>query len=141
MKVLLLVPLITLFLGIYYSLFYYTLMYEPPGPVEFPTLRARLGTIIYHSSDANGVYEGAFNDPNAEEHTYCYYPKGSTQYAQKGGEYIIKRVNSFWECNEGWYGSFTAREGWWITEKEKLWLSQDQYLAESTMESNLVMNK
>lgn len=130
MRTFALIALVIAFLVLYYTVCYYTFVYK--GELrEFPTLRARFGTIIYHSSNVNGVYQGAFNDPNAVEHTYCYYPKGSTQYAGKGGEYIIKRVDSFWECNEGWYGSFTAKEGWWVSEKEKLWWSEEQYLTEN----------
>ena len=115
-----------IFLTFWFSTCYFAFI-KKSEPSEFPLLRARLGTIIYHSSDANGVYEGALNDPNAVWHTYCYYPKGSTQYENKSGEYLIKRADSFWECNEGWYGSFMAKEGWWVSEKEKIWWSEEQY--------------
>ena len=97
---------------------------------EFPALRARLGTIIYHSSDKDSVFQGSFNDPNSVTHTYCYYPKGSTQYPNKGGEYILKQVEDPLECSRDWYSSFTAQEGSWVTEKEKMWLTQQEYEAD-----------
>ena len=129
-----LLGLILIFLIIHLSVFYFAFL-KKSELTEFPALRARFGTIVYHSSNANRVYEGAFNDPNAVNHTYCYYPKESTQYQGKSGEYIIKRVDSFWECNEGWYGSFTAREGWWVSEKEKIWWSQEQYNGDNKQKS------
>lgn len=113
----------------YYFVVYVNFVQKHPID-EFPALRARFGTIVYHSSDKDGVFQGSYNDPNSVEHTYCYYPKGSTQYPNKGGEYIIKLVEDPLECSRDWYGSFTAQEGSWISEKEKLWLTRQEYEAD-----------
>lgn len=83
-----------------------------PEPIEYPTLRERFGTIMWHSSDKDGVFQGSYNDPNAVDHTYCYYPKPETN-----SNLIIKRVDSG-DCSN-WYGQVIFREGSWISEKEK----------------------
>lgn len=121
--------IIIAFILIYYSIIYFALIKETSGE-EFPQLRARFGTIVYHSSDKDGIYQGSFNDPEAVEHTYCYAPKAETQYEKKGGEYMLKRVDSFWECHQNWYGSFTAVEAPWASEREKIWWDREQYLSE-----------
>lgn len=94
-----------------------------------PQLRARLGTILWHSSDRNGRTDEAIYDPNSVAHTYCYYPKGSTQYFNKSGEYIIKREDSG-DCS-GWLGQAIFYEGYWVSEKEKIWWSKEQRLEEN----------
>lgn len=91
---------------------------------DSPELRARLGTIISHSSDRKGRSGEAMLDPNSKSHTYCYYPKGSTLYPNKGGEYIIKREDSG-DCS-GWYGQAIFHEGFWVSEREKIWWSKAQ---------------
>lgn len=107
----------------YYFLAYVLFIKSTP-PDEFPILRARFGTVMWHSSNANGEFLGAFKDPNAVDHTYCYYPKGGTMYQNKGGEYIIKRQDDN-DCS-GWHGQVTFREGAWVSEREKLWWNIDE---------------
>ncbi len=95
---------------------------------DSPQLRARLGTILSHSADRNGRSGEAMLDPNAQSHTYCYYPKGATQYSNKSGEYIIKREDGG-DCS-GWYGMAIFHEGSWVSEREKIWWSKEQQSAE-----------
>lgn len=95
---------------------------------DTPELRARFGTIMWHSSDRNGRTGEAVADPGAVTHIYCYYPKGSTQYPGKSGEYIIKREDSG-DCT-GWYGQAIFYEGSWVSEREKIWWSKNQKLQE-----------
>ncbi len=98
--------------------FSYQIFFHKTDPAEdSPVLRARLGTILWHSSGKDGP-----------SHTYCYYPKGSTQYTNKGGEYIIKREDS--EDCSGWYGQVTFNEGYWVSEREKIWWSEEQKMQE-----------
>lgn len=112
-----LILIIALFLFGYYQLIY-SLFYQNslPGqtaqiPVEnqYPVLRARLGTILSHSSDFGG-----------QEHLYCYYPHTNSLYDNKSGEYIIKRADKIADCQD-WYGMVIFNEGWWVSEKEKIW--------------------
>lgn len=105
------------FLGIWYYLSYLIFFNQGVRLDDSPSLRTRLGTILWHSSDLGG-----------EEHTYCYYPKGSTEYPKKGGEYIIKREDSG-NC-EGFYGQAIFAEGSWVSEREKIWWSKDQRIEE-----------
>ena len=87
---------------------------------EFPVLRNRIGTILWHSGDN-------FNkNPGHEDHIYCFYPSSQASYPNRGGEYIIKRVQSFGDC-QGWHGSVIFNEGWWVSEREKIWWNEDQY--------------
>lgn len=116
---------VSLFLIVYYYLCYISFVKKYPFS-EFPALRVRWGTMMHHSSDSQGRYAGAVNDPKAIEHIYCYWPKGDTQYPNKGGEYIIKRQDDG-NCN-GWFGKAIIPEGWWVSEKEKLWWSLEQKL-------------
>lgn len=118
---------ITVFLVGHYYLIYTVAIKKYPFR-EFPALRVRWGTMMHHSSDGLGRYAGATDDPSAVEHTYCYWPRGDTQYEGKGGEYIIKRQDDG-NC-EGWIGKAVFYEGWWVSEREKLWWSLPQKLEE-----------
>ena len=111
----------------YYFVGYWLLLEEKPNP-EFPYLRVRFGTIMWHSADAKGIPSAAFYDPNAASHTYCYYPKGETSYENKSGEYIIKREDDG-NC-EGWLGQAIFYEGSWVSEREKIWWNKDQKIIE-----------
>lgn len=82
---------------------------EIPVENQYPVLRARLGTILSHSSDYGG-----------QEHLYCYYPHTSSLYDNKSGEYILKRADKIENCQD-WYGMVIFNEGWWVSEKEKIW--------------------
>ncbi len=121
--------LLILALFAWYYLAYSTLIHKDIEAGDSPQLRARLGTILWHSSDKNGRTNEAVLDPNSTAHTYCYYPKGSTQYSSKGGEYIIKREDGG-NC-EGWHGQAVFHEGSWVSEKEKIWWSKNQQLQEN----------
>lgn len=122
--------LLILLFGWYY-LFHQLFLIKDIQVGDSPQLRARLGTILWHSSDRNDKTDQAIFDPNSVAHTYCYYPKGSTQYSNKSGEYIIKRVDNG-DCN-GWYGQASFHEASWVSEKEKIWWSREQRI-----EDNLV---
>lgn len=89
---------------------------------EFPELRARFGTVMWHSEDSNGILDASI-DP--ELHTYCYYPSSGVSYPLKGGEYILKRVKNYQSCN-GWYGIVELKESYWVSEREKLWWDNNQ---------------
>ena len=80
--------------------------------MEYPHLKERLGTILWHSSDKDGVYQGSYNDPYAVDHNYCYYPKPEAETTL-----VIKRVDSG-DCSQ-WYGQIIIREGDWVSEQEK----------------------
>lgn len=108
--------LIIFLLGWYY--FSYQIFFNKNNEVgDSPQLRTRLGTILWHSSDRNGP-----------PHIYCYYPKGSTQYSNKSGEYIMKREDNG-DCS-GWYGEAIFNEGSWVSEIEKIWWNPSQKLAD-----------
>lgn len=96
----------------YYSLFYSNLVYKAPIE-EFPSLRDRLGTILWHSTGT---------EKNA--HVYCYYPTSKENYKNKGGEYIIKRADSINDC-EGWLGAALFNEPKWVSEREKIWWNKE----------------
>lgn len=115
------------FLFLYYFICYKAFSASKP-PNEFPVLKERLGTILFHSNDKDGIFEGSLNSPDAVEHNYCFYPKGSTTYKNKGSEYIIKREDNG-DCS-GWFGQVTFVEGSWVSEREKLWWSGQQYAQE-----------
>lgn len=106
----------------YYLIGFHTLIEQKTNP-EFPYLRGRLGTIMWHSSNSSG-YSGEF-------HTYCYYPKAETNYENKGGEYLIKRQDSG-NC-EGWYGKVIFYEGSWVSEREKIWWNKGQKILEDML--------
>lgn len=112
-----------LFLGII-SLYYLALVQFFPAEddiSEFPSLRARLGTVMWHSSDYGGV-----------DHLYCYYPKSETGYNNKAGEYLLKRVQQLTDC-QGWLGLVNFKEGSWVSEREKVWWSQHQKAADEQL--------
>ena len=112
-----------IFLVFWYYLSYLIFFHKDLSVGDSPELRARLGTILSHSSDRNGL-----------SHTYCYYPKGSTQYSNKGGEYIIKREDNG-DCS-GWYGKVIFNEGGWVSEREKIWWSKEQKLQDNLLSVN-----
>lgn len=116
--------LLIIFFISWYLLFYQVFISKNSDSVNSPELRARLGTILWHSSGIDGP-----------PHIYCYYPKGSTQYQNKSGEYIIKREDSG-DCS-GWYGKAVFNEGSWVSEKEKIWWNQQQKL-EDNLANNLL---
>lgn len=91
---------------------------------EFPILRARFGTILSHS-DAVQNYRQNIDLTDKEFHTYCYYPGESVSYTGKSGEYFIKRVDKIEDCT-GWNGVAQFREGYWVSEREKIWWSYEQ---------------
>jgi hypothetical protein len=92
---------------------YYQFFYRAES-AEFPRLRHRLGTILYHS-----------DTPGNSLHYYCYYPKSSASFDQKSGEYLIKKVNSYKDCQD-WYGVSIFKEGSWVSEIEKIWWNKAQ---------------
>ncbi len=130
-----------LILGIFtwYSFSYQLFISKVEDVGESPQLRARLGTILWHSSDKNGKTGGAVSDPNAVAHTYCYYPKGDTTYPNKSGEFIIKREDKA-DCS-GWYGQAIFHEGSWVSEREKIWWNKDQKLEEELASKNNKQDK
>lgn len=97
----------------FYLFIYYQFFYKTPSE-EFPRLRHRLGTILYHS-DTEG----------SSLHYYCYYPKSTAMLNQRSGEYLIKRVNSYGDCKD-WYGVSLYKEGAWVSEIEKIWWNKAQ---------------
>ena len=87
-------------------------LFNTPHGKEFPQLKERFGTIMWHSNDKDGIYLGSFNDPNAVDHIYCYYPKGIAQ-----SKIILKRQDNG-DCSD-WYGQVIFREGSWVSEAQK----------------------
>ncbi len=87
-----------LFLSLWYYICY--ISFIEPHEETHNYLKARLGTILWHSSDYGG-----------EEHVYCYYPKKGTG--------MIKRVQKFDDCSD-FLGITIFYEGHWVTEKEKI---------------------
>ncbi len=116
--------LVIVFIFAWYFLAYQLFILKDDEVGDSPQLRARFGTILWHSSDRNGKTYDAMNDPNSEAHTYCYYPKSSTTYSNKSGEYIIKRQDDG-DCS-GWYGEAIFHEGSWVSELEKIWWNKHQ---------------
>lgn len=123
-KILTILGIVLYLVGHYYLIYISAIKKYPYS--EFPALRVRWGTMMHHSSDGQGRYAGAVDDPKAVAHIYCYWPKGGIQYPNRGGEYIIKRQDDG-NC-EGWYGKAIIYEGWWVSEREKLWWSLAQKL-------------
>lgn len=78
-------------------------------------LNTRFGTIMWHSSDKNGVFEGNID---GQPHIYCYYPTKDAIHRSKG-EYILKRVNALSDCKD-WLGTVIIKEDPWVSENEKL---------------------
>lgn len=114
----------------------YTALLKKDRGEEFPTLRERLGTILFNSSKD---YSGLTTDEFKKDHIYCYYPGSSTLYPGKSGEYIIRKVQDFASCR-GWYGTAIFKEGSWVSEIEKIWWSKQQKLAEEERkDSDLVL--
>ena len=81
--------------------------------VDKPYLRERFGTIMWHSSDKDGIYLGSYNDPDAVDHIYCYNPK-----AEAHSKIYLKLAKSWEDCSN-WYGAVIFREGAWVREREK----------------------
>lgn len=77
-------------------------------------LRNRFGTVLSHSSDQNGVYQAAYQDPKAVDHVYCYYPKGTAD-----SSLILVRKDDG-NCSK-YLGEAIIRESSWVSEVEKLW--------------------
>lgn len=121
--------LLLLILGYYFLAFSFFTKAKENEP--FPYLRTRLGTILYKSSTPP-------KDPayiSTVEHIYCYYPSENVSFQNKGGEYIIKRVDSYQDCS-GWHGATVFREGAWVSEVEKLWWNTPHKLEEALVEKN-----
>ncbi len=116
---------LTLLVGVFSYLIIAYVSFISPNPIrEFPSLRARLGTILWHSSDRT-------TSPNLttrEIHIYCYYPSKDADYTNKGGEYLLKRVSVLEDCSQ-WHGAVFLEEDEWVSEREKIWWS-DQNVAE-----------
>ena len=87
-----------------------TFLFSNSSEPEYPTLRARLGTILHHSSDRLGV-----------AHVHCYYPKAEAQ-----SKVVIKRQDDR-DCSK-WYGQIVFYEGWYVSEREKYWWSEKQHI-------------
>lgn len=119
---------ITIFLSFWYITCFNVFIVKNNTVGDSPQLRARFGTMLSHSSDIGG-----------DEHLYCYYPKGNTTYHNKSGEYIIKRAENINECNY-WFGAVVFNEGWWVSEKEKLWWSDKQKLGDELARLNQKQN-
>lgn len=109
-----LLPLLLIF--IYYSLFYFIFIQKDEPEVEDKTLRARFGTIMWHSSDIY-VPERAYL---RKQVIYCYYPTSGASYQNKGGEFIIKKVHNLKDCDQ-WLGMVIFEEEEWVSEREKIW--------------------
>lgn len=107
-----------LFLIAWYSIVFTNFIEKDFSNQDSPQLRARFGTVMWHSSGQGG-----------EEHLYCYYPKGTATYTDKGGEYILKRVEKLNDCSN-WFGMATFNEGAWVSEREKIWWSRNQKIAD-----------
>lgn len=96
----------------FYTLGTYSLFFLLPGPKITPVLNERWGNIIWRMGSKNEVVFG-------EYHTYCYYPQASSQPKSLEGEYILKRVTSFTDCQE-WFGIVETIEESGFTERQKL---------------------
>ena len=91
--------------------------------IEYPSLRARLGTVLSHSSDGNGQFLGAIYDSNAHIHNYCLYPK-----PEANAKVILERRDNE-DCSK-WYGQLIFYEGWWVSEIEKFWWDRKQHISD-----------
>lgn len=116
------------FLGgllLYFLVVYFTLIASRPIS-EYPSLRARIGTILWHSSDRT-------TSPwltTQEIHIYCYYPSGKAEFPNKGGEYLLKRVSVVSDC-DNWYGAVFIEEDKWVSEREKIWWDEQNVAEDS----------
>lgn len=104
----------------YYSLFYTIFIKKVDKEGEDKTLRARFGTIMWHSSDTHEPTKAYLRKPVV----YCYYPTSAADYNNKGGEFIIKKVDSLKDCDQ-WLGRVIFEEEEWVSEREKIWWEQD----------------
>lgn len=101
---------VCLFLITYYSLIYLNLIKYHDLP-NSPILKRRFSTSIWPKETIqSGLYEN---------HIYCYYPQGSTMYAKKSGEQLLKKVNSIEDC-KGWLGIVIINELKHHSEQDKL---------------------
>lgn len=114
MKILNLLLITAIFLAGYY-LVVYRVFASTSTSKDLPQFRARLGTILYHTDTPGTAY-----------HTYCYYPTSHINFDHRGSEYILKRVNTYKDC-QGWLGIAIYKEGWWVSEREKLWWDGDYF--------------
>ena len=87
-------------------------LFATPYSPDYPMLKERFGTILWHSSDKDGVYLGSYNDSLAVDHNYCYYPKPAANTTL-----ILKRIDNG-DCSN-WYGQVTFREAAWASEYHK----------------------
>ncbi|QQG43060.1 MAG: hypothetical protein HYW45_02505 [Candidatus Daviesbacteria bacterium] len=97
-------------------------LFNPAPESNYPFLRTRLGTILHHSSDMNGVYLGAYLNPEAQDHIYCYYPKFAG--------HLIQRVSQLSDC-QNFAGAVIIRESAWVSEDQKFWWSEKEQQIES----------
>ena len=112
LKVLLIFLIVLIFWFLWGKLIYFLFVDLGNRFSEAPMLKERFGTIMWHSNDKDGIYLGSFNDPNAIDHIYCYYPKASAK-----TNLIIKRQDNG-DCSN-WYGQTVFREASWVSEREK----------------------
>lgn len=99
-------------ISLYYLVAYNVFIKETS--FELPSLRARLGTILWHTSDRGSPLD------IREEHFYCYYPKTTAVFDFKAGEYIIKRVSGVEDCQD-WLGIAIFIEDHDNSERDKIW--------------------
>lgn len=108
MKAILLVALGCFYLVIMFVFFPFE------SDLESPMLRARLGTVLWHSSDQNGIYQAANQDYLAVDHVYCYYPKS----AAASGLILVRKDDG--DCSN-YLGEAIIHESPWVSEREKYW--------------------
>jgi len=77
--------------AIYYAMVYMAFFAFDIQP-DFPTLKTRLGTILY----------GNYSNPLMPMQIYCYYPGEKSGFKSRG-ESIIKPAEHISECID-WYG-------------------------------------
>lgn len=113
--------LIAAFVFLTYYGIVYNVFIDKNKPLELPALRARLGTILWHSTDSR--------NPNdiLENHIYCFYPSGNASYPYKAGEYILKRVEDYIECKD-WFGIAIIKENRPNSELQKIWWGKEPIL-------------
>lgn len=82
---------------------------------EFPSLKDRFGTMMWHTSDNQ-----SFADLKSKQTSvYCYYPKGL-----KKGDYLLKEVKTIYDC-QNYFGTVFFEENPVVTEREKFWWKED----------------
>ncbi|MBI4036906.1 hypothetical protein HY385_00595 [Candidatus Daviesbacteria bacterium] len=84
------------FLLFFYYVITFFLFGQTDAATQTSVLKDRLGTILWHAGQNN-------LSTQTESHVYCYYPFGSTQYENRGGENFIKQESTIYDCN-GWFG-------------------------------------